>query len=389
MTHIFISHVEEDADVALGIALGLEQAGFRTWCYETDSVAGVSYLLQTKQAIERSSAVVLVISAHSLNSNQITKEVVRAHESDKHFVPVLRGITHVEFQARQPEWREAIGAATSIRIPAQGVAEILPRVVDGLRALGVHPRKRADPARLQKIRRRLDDLDLSKMVKPRKERSEPATWQATPVSNVRETRKRWGSQAVVRLAAVFVASAAVIVVVLAVAWLSGRSGGESGGAAFGPSPTESGATAAPDTPTVASGTHTVAPRTPTATQETSAGRPLPTATRPVAIITPREGRVSEVPVDSLYINSPSPYVGSSGHDYIRLLGGLEIPFSKMTSFEIAINGNDLSVMITLVDGKSETGIVDRGFALNVLEGPTEVGEIRLYLREVKRVEFRW
>jgi len=159
MAHdVFISHVEGDADVALGIALGLEQAGFSTWCYELDSVAGVSYLLQTKQAIERSGAVVVIVSAHSLGSSQMTKEIVRAHESGKHFAPVLRGITHAEFQARQPEWREAIGAATSIVVPAQGVAEILPRVVDGLRALGVRPRKRSDAARVAAIQRQLAEL---------------------------------------------------------------------------------------------------------------------------------------------------------------------------------------------------------------------------------------
>ena len=33
MSHIFIAHVEEDAEIALGIALGLEEAGYNTWCY--------------------------------------------------------------------------------------------------------------------------------------------------------------------------------------------------------------------------------------------------------------------------------------------------------------------------------------------------------------------
>lgn len=38
MSHIFISHVEEDADIALEIALGLEEAAYKTWSYETDSI---------------------------------------------------------------------------------------------------------------------------------------------------------------------------------------------------------------------------------------------------------------------------------------------------------------------------------------------------------------
>ena len=75
---VFISHVAEDARVALAIALGLEDAGYSTWCFEVDSVPGVSYLVQIGEAIERASAVVLVISSLALHSRQVTIEVVRA-----------------------------------------------------------------------------------------------------------------------------------------------------------------------------------------------------------------------------------------------------------------------------------------------------------------------
>jgi hypothetical protein len=166
MRHIFISHVEEDADVALGIVLGLEQKGFRTWCYEVDSIPGVSYLVQTGQAIQSSSAVVLIVSADSLGSKQVTSEVVRAHESGKPFIPVLRGIAHVEFQARQPEWREAIGAAASIRIPAEGPKSVVPRIGDGLEALGIRPKGGGDAARLWQIRRKLYELRFSEEARP-------------------------------------------------------------------------------------------------------------------------------------------------------------------------------------------------------------------------------
>jgi hypothetical protein len=135
--HIFISHVEKDAEIAAEIAKGLEKAGYKTWYYERDSVGGLSYLLQTMQAIERSQAVILLISPNSLSSNQVTKEVVRTHEAGKPFIPLLHDITHVEFQQRQPEWREAIGSATSVSIPKQGIPIILPRIIDGLASLGV------------------------------------------------------------------------------------------------------------------------------------------------------------------------------------------------------------------------------------------------------------
>jgi hypothetical protein len=77
--------------------LGLEEEGYRTWCYEVDSVVGTSYILQTGEVVVQFDAVIVIISPHSLSSNQVTKEVVRAHESARNFLPILHGISHVEF----------------------------------------------------------------------------------------------------------------------------------------------------------------------------------------------------------------------------------------------------------------------------------------------------
>jgi hypothetical protein len=135
MSQIFISHVEEDAQVALDIAQGLEAAGFRTWYYERDSDPGLSYLLQIDRALLDSQVVVLIISPQSIRSHQVTKEVVLAHESNKAFLPVLCGISHAEFQEQQPEWRVALGAAASIPVPSQGVFAVLPRILRGIEKL--------------------------------------------------------------------------------------------------------------------------------------------------------------------------------------------------------------------------------------------------------------
>jgi hypothetical protein len=139
LSDIFISHVEENSDIAMKIAEGLEAVGYSTWYYERDSLPGPSYLLQTAREIERSKAVVLIISPHALGSHQVTKEVIRAHESGKPFIPVLKSITHVEFGNRQPEWREAVGSATSVTVGKGGVAAILPRILQGAKGLGISP----------------------------------------------------------------------------------------------------------------------------------------------------------------------------------------------------------------------------------------------------------
>jgi sugar lactone lactonase YvrE len=133
--YVFISHVEEDRDIA--VAEGLEEAGYETWYYERDSIIGPSYLLQTKQAVENAQAIIVIISLHSLSSRQVTAEVVRAHEAGIPFLPLLHDISHAEFQRRQPEWQEAIGSAASYGLPKQGVTSIMPKISAGLEQVGV------------------------------------------------------------------------------------------------------------------------------------------------------------------------------------------------------------------------------------------------------------
>ena len=261
MSHVFISHVEKDADIALGIALGLEQAGFRTWCYETDSIPGPSYLLLTGQAVESSSAVVLVVSPDSLGSNQVTSEVVRGHESGRPFIPVLRGIRHVEFQTRRPDWRAAIGAATSIRIPPEGAGSVVPRIVEGLTVLGIHPGKTADPARLQGLGRELDELGLPETaaLAARQPKPDPAVpmptkeGAQTPVraSKLSPAVWQWITRSAVRPAPILGVMGLVVVmgvIVLAVIQLDGGDNG-SGFALFPSTPGGSTPTIGPAYPT--------------------------------------------------------------------------------------------------------------------------------------------
>ena len=135
--HIFISHVAEDSSIAIQAAEALEAKDYSTWYYERDSVPGPAYLAQMGEAIDRSQAMVLIISPQSVGSNQVTTEVVRAHEDNKAFIPLLCGISHEEFQRRAPVWRQALGASTSIELSEGQIGEVVGRVIDGLAALGI------------------------------------------------------------------------------------------------------------------------------------------------------------------------------------------------------------------------------------------------------------
>lgn len=139
MRDVFISHAEEDAHIAQAIARGLNAAGYSTWSYEDDSDPGPSYLRQIDEELEATQAVVLIISPSSLASGQVLKEVVRAHEAGKPFIPLRHGVPH-EAVHQQRDFRMALGASVSIAMPDEGVDTILPRIVRGLERSGVTPR---------------------------------------------------------------------------------------------------------------------------------------------------------------------------------------------------------------------------------------------------------
>ena len=136
MAEVFISYVEEDEAAVRQIARTIEDAGYTAWYYTRDSSPGQSYLAQVRLAIEVSRAVLVVASKNSLDSQEVTHEVAAAYECRKPFLPVLLGLTHVEFLKRsQPLWRQALCAATFISISGQDSVAALHRIVDGLTTL--------------------------------------------------------------------------------------------------------------------------------------------------------------------------------------------------------------------------------------------------------------
>ena len=142
MSDVFISYAEEDLPVAREIADGIEAAGYTTWYYDRDSLAGIRHFDQTSRQIEQSRAVLLLISPRSINAHQVDSEVTYTHEMGGVFVPILCELSHEEFRELKPTWVRCLMAATAIRIPAEGVRAILPRIVGGLEALGIEPKRR-------------------------------------------------------------------------------------------------------------------------------------------------------------------------------------------------------------------------------------------------------
>lgn len=141
MTEVFVSHVDADADAAGRLADALDAAGLPAWGGRAGDPDGVT-------ALDTCRVFVLLASPSALGSARVHDEVVRAHERGIPFVPVLAGISHLELGARQPAWRTALGSATAIEVPPEGVVAIAPRVVAGVRSLAAQRRPPGRSARV-------------------------------------------------------------------------------------------------------------------------------------------------------------------------------------------------------------------------------------------------
>jgi hypothetical protein len=128
---VFISHVEEDAETAHELAQALQSRGTTTWHPRPGETAAAG--------IGGAKAVVVLCSAAALGSARMRDEVLHACGAGRPMVPVLIGLDHDELTARQPEWRAALGAATSIEVPPEGLGAILPRLLAGIAALTAPP----------------------------------------------------------------------------------------------------------------------------------------------------------------------------------------------------------------------------------------------------------
>lgn len=137
MAHIFISHAEEDARVAKGLAQLLSDAGYTTWHYQRDSRLGPNYLAQVARAVEEAGAVILIISRNAFRSHHVDREITRAIEYRKPFIPLLYKIKHEEFQKEKPEWSFALGATVSLPLPAHNIPSVVPEVVGYLEKLNL------------------------------------------------------------------------------------------------------------------------------------------------------------------------------------------------------------------------------------------------------------
>ena len=134
----YIAHVAEESLLSRQVGEELERKQYACWIYGRDAIPGTPFAEQSKAAISRSQAVILMISRPAMRSTDFEKEIRHAHQIGCPLLPFLIDMSREEFEKLAPSWCCMLGASPLIehfrRAPAH---DVLDRVVASARTLDI------------------------------------------------------------------------------------------------------------------------------------------------------------------------------------------------------------------------------------------------------------
>lgn len=137
LMQLFISHAEEDGDIAIRLAQTLEGHHYTTWYYERDGLPGMNFVIQTMQAVESCQAIILIISAHSLSSQHVGTEIFQAYDRQITIIPLLHGISYDDFKKQKSDWCTMLGSRVAIPITDADFDQIVSKIIKSLSLHGI------------------------------------------------------------------------------------------------------------------------------------------------------------------------------------------------------------------------------------------------------------
>jgi hypothetical protein len=133
-----IAHVAEESLLARQIGDQLEHKRYACWFYGRDAIPGVPFSSQSRAAIERSQAVVLLVSRPAMRSSDFEREIEHAHKVGCPILPLLIDISREEFEKLAPSWCCMLGPSPMIEYRrTDPLREILDRLVASAETLGI------------------------------------------------------------------------------------------------------------------------------------------------------------------------------------------------------------------------------------------------------------
>ena len=144
---IFIFFNPEERIIALQLELRLEEAGIQTHLYDHQDNQ------KNSKVLSEAKAVILILSPFSLTTfEQHKTEIETVRHSKKTILPLLYGMSRAEFDTKQTQWREIVGTSATIQIKEDTIGEIIPKIVSGLRGIGIKPNQKVDAKKISSIR---------------------------------------------------------------------------------------------------------------------------------------------------------------------------------------------------------------------------------------------
>jgi hypothetical protein len=149
----YLAHVAEESLLARQMGEMLEGEKYVCWYYGRDALPGVPFVRQSRAAIERSQAVVVLFSRSAMRFADFEREVEYAYRIGCSVLPLLIDISREEFQKLAPTWCVMVGASPLIEYrrsdPRQDVVD---RIGAAAESLGIERDENlatapADPAR--------------------------------------------------------------------------------------------------------------------------------------------------------------------------------------------------------------------------------------------------
>ena len=136
MGHVFISYSSQDTDLVNRLLRLLNDAGFEVWIDREGIAGGAMWRKQIVEAIDGADVVLLVLSPHSVNSDNVRKELDIAEEAKKSLLPVeIQRVTVPKAMAYQLAGVQRIDLVTNFDSGAKRLVEALRRLAnDGARA---------------------------------------------------------------------------------------------------------------------------------------------------------------------------------------------------------------------------------------------------------------
>jgi hypothetical protein len=117
---VFISYSHKDKPIADGICANLESAGFRCWIAPRDIAPGLDWPTAISNAISASRVMVLVFSANSNSSKDVSRELILAANNDLIIIPFkldnIAPESGKQYYLARTHWLDAMNPPTQEQI---------------------------------------------------------------------------------------------------------------------------------------------------------------------------------------------------------------------------------------------------------------------------------